>query len=403
MSQRSTISALASMRILIADEDPAALERLGQVLDDGGYGEVVSTPLASCGTACAVSSPDLVVIGLPAATRRQQANSPTAEELGLAPAGVPVLVVAGRSSPRARQAAVRLGADDVLTRPLDPELLLLRVRNLLELRHLRQTLAQQSDAVDRAVHERTLKVEQARLETLTILASVAEFHDDDTRQHAQRVGACTALIAQALGLPELLVTRIRDAAALHDIGKIGVSRRVLLKPGALTIAERENMMRHVEIGARLLAGARSPVLRLAAEIARTHHERWDGKGYLGRLRGEEIPLSGRITAVADVFDALIHNRPYRPAWDPLAAREEIARQAGRQFDPRVAAAFAELDHEALLAQEAEEDTASASSPAGFEASELRPPRPASPLAQLRRPPPPSNRSPPYPTAARYSP
>jgi putative two-component system response regulator len=136
---------------------------------------------------------------------------------------------------------------------------------------------------------------------------------------------------------------MRDAAPLHDIGKIGISQLILVKPGQLTEEERLAMMRHVEIGAQLLASARSPVLRLAGEIARTHHERWDGKGYLAGLEAEGIPLSGRITAVADVFDALTHERPYKPAWDLERAVTEVTNQAGQQFDPRVVEAFVALD------------------------------------------------------------
>jgi len=345
MSLRA-MNELSTMRILIADDDPAAVRLLEQLLDDAGYGEVLSTSVASLDAMCAIARVELVILGLPTPARVRDALRRERAQRGADE--IPLLLVGGRSAAQARRAAIALGARDFLTRPIDRELLLLRVGNLLHIRRLQRELERRADVLDQAVRERTLKVEQARLETLRILASVAEFHDDETRQHAQRVGLGAAMIAQELGLPELLVRRIRDAAALHDIGKIGISRRVLLKPGTLTPAERENMMRHVEIGARILAAARSPVLRLAAEIARTHHEHWDGRGYLAGLRGEEIPLSGRITAVADVFDALIHHRPYRAAWDPDLARAEIAAQAGRQFDPRVVAAFARIDHDRLI-------------------------------------------------------
>jgi putative two-component system response regulator len=184
-------------------------------------------------------------------------------------------------------------------------------------------------------------------ESLSILAAIADYHDDDTSQHAQRVGICAALIAQALELPEPFVDMIRDAAPLHDIGKVGISRRILLKPGKLSPAEWMHMMRHVEMGAQILAAARSPVLRLAAEIARTHHERWDGNGYVAGLTGEEIPLSGRITALADVWDTLTHERPYKPAWSEDRALAEIDRESGAHFDPRVVAAFHTIDRLAL--------------------------------------------------------
>jgi cyclic di-GMP phosphodiesterase len=148
-------------------------------------------------------------------------------------------------------------------------------------------------------------------------------------------------------LPEQFVSTIQDAALLHDVGKVGISDRILLKPGRLSEEERATMMRHVDIGARILGQARSPVLRAAAEIARTHHERWDGAGYLAGLAGEDIPLAGRITAVADVFDALTHERPYKSAWETDRALSEIKDQAGRQFDPRVVEAFLTIDFSAL--------------------------------------------------------
>jgi putative two-component system response regulator len=188
---------------------------------------------------------------------------------------------------------------------------------------------------------------QAASESLSILAAVADYHDDDTYQHAQRVGNLAALIARQLSCPESFVTMLRDAAPLHDIGKVGISRRILLKPDKLTPSEWVHMMRHVEIGAQILASARSPVLRLAAEIARTHHERWNGSGYMSGLVGEEIPLSGRITALADVWDTLTHERPYKPAWDEDRALAEIHAQIGAHFDPAVVEAFDAIDHTEL--------------------------------------------------------
>ena len=184
-------------------------------------------------------------------------------------------------------------------------------------------------------------------ESIVILASLAEYYDDDTPAHSARVGRSAALIAQKLGCDPEYVRLLRQAAPLHDIGKIGISRRVLLKP-ELTPAERENMMRHVTIGGHVLGAGRSPALRLAAEIARTHHERWDGEGYMIGLEGEEIPLAGRITAVADVFDVLTHIRPYKPAWEVDRAVEEMRLKSGQQFDPHVIEAFCQLDPEALL-------------------------------------------------------
>jgi putative two-component system response regulator len=186
-------------------------------------------------------------------------------------------------------------------------------------------------------------VAQERRESVGLLASVGEYFDYDNGDHTQRVGQAAAQIAEVLGLPRAYISMLRDAAPLHDIGKIAISQRVLLKPDTLTAPERQHMTRHVKFGAQILSGARSPTLCLAAEIAQTHHEHWDGRGYLMGLAGEEIPLGGRITAVADVFDALTHRRPYKLPWSAQRGAAEIRARAGTQFDPRIVAAFEELD------------------------------------------------------------
>jgi putative two-component system response regulator len=240
-----------------------------------------------------------------------------------------------------------MGVRDFVAKPIHPAELLFRVRNALHTRDLQLQLDRREDVpAEAAAADRVSEHDTVR-ESLSVLAAIADYHDDDTSHHAQRVGLGAALIAQALELPEPFVAMIRDAAPLHDIGKVGMSRRILLKPDKLTPAEWEHMMRHVEIGAQILASARSPVLRLAAEIARTHHERWDGNGYHAGLSGEDIPLSGRITALADVWDTLTHERPYKRAWEEDRALAEIHGQAGGHFDPRVVEAFATIDRHAL--------------------------------------------------------
>src|SRR6202012_1817154 len=209
--------------------------------------------------------------------------------------------------------ALALGVRDFISKPIDQIELLARVRNALQARQLSRQINDRGSQLE-PVPYRASELDTAR-ESLSVLAAIADYHDDDTYQHAQRVGLGAALVARALDLPESFITMIRDAAPLHDIGKVGMSRRILLKPGKLTPAEWMHMMRHVEIGARILSSARSPVLRPAGDIARTHHERWDGNGYLAGLAGEDIPLDGRITALVDVWDTLTHERPYKPAWD----------------------------------------------------------------------------------------
>jgi PAS domain S-box-containing protein/putative nucleotidyltransferase with HDIG domain len=211
-----------------------------------------------------------------------------------------------------------------------------------------EALQSQSDLLERTVRERTEELEESRLETLQRLAITAEYRDDATYQHTERVGRTAALIARRLGLSEDDVALIRRAAPLHDIGKVGIPDVILLKPGPLTPEEWDLMKKHTQMGARILGEGTFPVLQTAQQITLHHHERWDGRGYPNGLSGEDIPLVGRIVAVADVFDALTHQRPYKAAWSVDAALAEIERCRGSQFDPTVVDAFVALDHRHLL-------------------------------------------------------
>lgn len=181
------------------------------------------------------------------------------------------------------------------------------------------------------------------------LAAAAERRDGETHSHTLRVGRAAALLAERAGLPAREVDLIRLAAPLHDIGKLGISDTILSKPAPLNSTEVAEMRRHTELGRRMLEGSGSGVLRLGAEIAFTHHEGWDGGGYPRGIEGERIPFAGRATAVADAFDAITHERPYKDASPIEEALLELRLGAGRQFDPTVVEAFLELDHDDLLA------------------------------------------------------
>lgn len=197
------------------------------------------------------------------------------------------------------------------------------------------------------------QLEDAQGDTLKRLALAAEYRDDITFEHTMRVGHVAVHIARKLGLGDDFISLLRQAAPLHDIGKLAVSDDVLLKPEVLTSDQIIEMRGHAVCGAELLAGSNSDVLQMAEEIALTHHEWWNGTGYPGGLTGDEIPISGRIVALADVFDALTHSRPYKKPWTLDEALHEINYLSGRQFDPMVVAAFFNLD-EADLSHEVAE-------------------------------------------------
>jgi putative two-component system response regulator len=187
------------------------------------------------------------------------------------------------------------------------------------------------------------QLEEERLEALRRLARVAEYRDDSTHEHTERVAHTAQLLSKKLQLSESEISLIRQAAPLHDIGKLAVPDAILLKPGKLTTEEFDQVREHAAVGASILTGSSSAVLCLAEEIALTHHEWWDGSGYPAGLKGDSIPVSGRIVALADVFDALTHTRPYKEAWPLTKAVREIRNLAGRQFDPRIVDLFYELN------------------------------------------------------------
>ena len=200
-----------------------------------------------------------------------------------------------------------------------------------------QLFAQVEDVTD--ARRTTRELQQAQFEMLARLAAAAELHDDDTGQHTLRVADLSVAIARTIGLPDEQVELLRLAAPLHDVGKIAISDAVLRKRGKLTVEEFEQVKTHTTTGAQMLAGSAFELLALAEQTALTHHERWDGSGYPTGLAGEAIPITGRIVAVADVFDALTHSRPYKAAWSSADAITEMTSQSGHHFDPQVVDAF----------------------------------------------------------------
>ncbi len=290
--------------------------------------------------------------------------SATAEE----GAFLPVLMLTADISPETKRRALSVGADDFLCKPFDAVEVTLRARNLLEQRWLHLREQRQNIVLETRVEERTRELATAQIEALGRLALAAEYRDDDTGQHTARVGSLCALIATALGQSKQDTALLRLAAALHDIGKIGIPDRILLKEGSLTPSERAIMQTHTTIGAEILGRSTSPLLQLAREIAMSHHERWDGEGYPAGLKGEQIPYPARIVAVADTFDALIHKRPYKRAWPLQEALREMQAQRGRQFDPAVLLEFFALNEHNRLSGMADEIGLAEAAPAiAFEA------------------------------------
>jgi putative two-component system response regulator len=223
-------------------------------------------------------------------------------------------------------------------------------RDVTERKKAEEILARHQALLEEMVAQRTAELEEARWETLRCLALAAEYRDDQTYDHTQRVGRTAALLAERLGMDPEWCDLLRHAAPLHDIGKVGIPDAILLKPGRLTPEELEILRGHAAAGARILSGSSSALLHLAQEIAATHHEWWDGTGYPECLAADAIPLSGRITAVADVFDALTHERPYKAAWSVPEAAAEMRRLSGMQFDPRIIDVFDDLDHFEIAGQ-----------------------------------------------------
>jgi putative two-component system response regulator len=347
-------------RILIVDDERPNIEMLEYILRTAGYSALVATTDPRLALDLfRQHQPDLILLDLkmPYVDGHELLVRLGAEIPN--DAYVPILVLTSDASPDARRRALSAGAQDFLTKPFSPVEVRLRVENLIETRRLHRALARQNAELEERVRERTaqltrraLELEQARIEILQRLARAAEFRDDATGLHTRRVGRMAAQIVGALGLPAIDVESVERAAPLHDIGKIGIPDTVLLKSGRLSPDEFAVMKTHTVIGGQILSGSDVGLLVVGREIALSHHERWDGTGYPAGLEGTAIPLSGRVVAVADVYDALTHPRPYKPAWTPEAALTEIEDQAGRQFDPEIVRTFAALFREGRFSERA---------------------------------------------------
>jgi putative two-component system response regulator len=258
---------------------------------------------------------------------------------------IPVLMVTANTDRELRRHALEIGATDFLHKPVDRAEFTARARNMLRLRAATRRLTDRAIELEQAVAKATRAIVATERDTLLCLARAAEYRDPETGAHVLRMAEYSRAIAGALGKSTEWQNLLRKAAPLHDVGKLGTPDHILLKPARLTPDEMEIMKQHTTIGWEILREHRSPVLQMGATIAWTHHEKWDGSGYPRGLRGTDIPLEGRIVAVADVLDALTSVRPYKQAWNPSDARAFIDKGAGRHFDPDCVAALSDVWHE----------------------------------------------------------
>lgn len=325
--------------ILVLEDDTDELVLLSTLLRKFGYRDVtIRQDSADIWKVLNQVQPDLLLLDLHMAPINGLEILEAVRKVSAPETFFPVLILTGDSSKATRDRALASGAMDFLSKPYDPMELKLRMRNLLYTRFLNKELLQINVELEQRVQDRTRELERAYNEMLQRLSHAAEYRDDATGEHTLRVASLTRQIAVALGFDDEHCELISQASLLHDLGKIGVKDEVLLKPGRLNEAEFEHIKNHTRTGGEILKDSKSKVLQLAESIARFHHEKWDGTGYEG-LRESQIPIEARIVAIADVYDALTTERPYKQAWTHEQAVEEIVGQSGRHFDPEVVSAF----------------------------------------------------------------
>jgi putative two-component system response regulator len=269
------------------------------------------------------------------------------ELLGIAVKRYPdlaVIMVTGVDDRETAIETLHMGAYGYVTKPFQSNELIINIANALRRRHLEIDNRRHREELEHLIEERTAELFQSREETIHILSKAAEFRDNETAKHTIRMGHYSELLARLCGLPDSLCRKLKIAAPLHDVGKIGISDTILLKPGKLTEEEFDIMKTHCEIGYRILSESTSEILMVGAEIAFNHHEKFNGRGYPRGLAGHDIPISGRIGAICDVFDALTTERPYKDAISPEEAMAIMRDGRGSHFDPDLFDRFSENFH-----------------------------------------------------------
>lgn len=268
---------------------------------------------------------------------------------------LPVLILTADHTAETRHQALSSGAKDFISKPFERVEVLFRVRNIVEVRMLHKQILEANEHLEKKVHERTRQLYEAQIKLIECLGKAAEYRDNQTGMHVVRMSHASAMLARQMGLSEDECEIILHASPMHDIGKIAIPDEVLLKPGKLDSKEWTKMKSHAEVGAEILGSYDSKLMEVAAMIAKTHHERWDGQGYPQGLKGEEIPLYTRIVSVCDVFDALTSTRPYKVPWSVSKTIAYLEENSGSQFDPKVVNEFLTIIDQVLAIRDAYPD------------------------------------------------
>jgi len=327
------ISDIEKANILVVDDELANVRLLEKMLTATGYSNVVCTQDPNQVLSLYQKhSSDLIILDLNMPQLdgygvMEQLNELTEKKLP------PILVLTAQDMQSYRQRALDGGARDYVTKPFNADELLSRVRNLLQVQIAQRFMCNQNEILERKVLERTQAIQNTRLQVVRRLGRAAEYRDNETGLHIIRMSKMAVVIARAAGMDEEYCELLLNAAPMHDIGKIGIPDYILLKPGRLEPDEWKIMQTHAQIGADILSGDDSDLMIMAHDIAISHHEKWNGKGYPNGLAGESIPLVGRIAALVDVFDALTSERPYKKAWSVERAVDLIKQESAQQFDP----------------------------------------------------------------------